>query len=208
MQLARMTRLIEQLQQLGIRDEAVLDAVSQVPREHFVSQAMLHQAYDNNALPIGYGQTISQPYIVARMTSLLSLNTDSHVLEVGTGSGYQTAVLSHLLDRVHTIERIKSLQWDAKRRLKVLDRYNIAFKHGDGWEGWDNKAPFDAILVTAAASYLPMQLVDQLKLGGKMVIPIGEEEQQLMLLTKTECGVESQQVEAVRFVPLISGELA
>lgn len=127
-------------------------------RESFLSQAMYHQAYDNNALPIGQGQTISQPYIVAKMTELLELQQNSRVLEIGTGSGYQTAVLAQLVDHVYSVERIKSLQWDAKRRLKQLDFYNISTKHGDGWQGWAAKAPFDAIIVTAAAESIPQAL--------------------------------------------------
>lgn len=149
-------RLITFLIENGIQDQKVLDAIYQLPRESFLSQAMYHQAYDNNALPIGQGQTISQPYIVAKMTELLELQQDSRVLEIGTGSGYQTAVLAQLVDHVYSVERIKSLQWDAKRRLKQLDFYNISTKHGDGWQGWSSKAPFDAIIVTAAAESLSL----------------------------------------------------
>lgn len=123
----------------GIQDQAVLNAIYRLPRENFVSQAMVHQAYDNNALPIGQGQTISQPYIVARMTELLNLNHKSKVLEIGTGSGYQTAVLAQLVEHVFSVERIKALQWEAKRRLKQLDFYNVSTKHADGWKGWPVK---------------------------------------------------------------------
>ncbi len=144
-------RLREFLVASGITNQQVLDAIYRLPRESFVSQAMMHQAYDNNALPIGQGQTISQPYIVAKMTELLNLTQNSRVLEIGTGSGYQTAVLAQLVDHVYSVERIKSLQWDAKRRLKQLDIYNVSTKHGDGWKGWASKGPFDAIIVTAAA---------------------------------------------------------
>lgn len=139
-------RLITFLIENGIQDQKVLDAIYHLPRESFLSQAMYHQAYDNNALPIGQGQTISQPYIVAKMTELLELQQDSRVLEVGTGSGYQTAVLAQLVDHVYSVERIKSLQWDAKRRLKQLDFYNISTKHGDGWQGWSSKAPLMRLL--------------------------------------------------------------
>ena len=173
-------RLSEHLQQLGIRDSAVLKAIANLPRESFLSDAMRHQAYDNNALPIGSGQTISQPYIVARMTELLELDYTSKVLEVGTGSGYQTAVLAQLVERVHTIERIKTLQWGAKRRLSKLDIYNVASKYGDGWKGWSAHAPFDAIIVTAAAAELPQALVDQLAVGGRLIIPVGDSHQQLL----------------------------
>ncbi|WP_104401355.1 protein-L-isoaspartate(D-aspartate) O-methyltransferase [Vibrio penaeicida] len=201
-------KLIEFLQGMGIQDINVLDAIRRLPRESFVSQAMMHQAYDNNALPIGAGQTISQPYIVAKMTELLNLRTDSKVLEVGTGSGYQTAVLAQLVDHVYSIERIKSLQWDAKRRLKQLDIYNVSTKHGDGWKGWAAKAPFDAIIVTAAASEVPAALVDQLDEGGILVIPVGEAEQTLIKVQKLNNEIVTEVIEIVRFVPLVAGDLA
>ncbi|GLQ73791.1 protein-L-isoaspartate O-methyltransferase [Vibrio sp. vnigr-6D03] len=201
-------KLIEFLQGMGIQDINVLDAIRRLPRESFVSQAMMHQAYDNNALPIGAGQTISQPYIVAKMTELLNLRTDSRVLEVGTGSGYQTAVLAQLVDHVYSIERIKSLQWDAKRRLKQLDIYNVSTKHGDGWKGWAAKAPFDAIIVTAAASEVPTALVDQLDEGGILVIPVGEAEQTLIKVQKLNNEIVTEVIEMVRFVPLVAGDLA
>ena len=201
-------KLIEYLVQQGIDDQAVLSAIHGLPRERFVSQAMMHQAYDNNALPIGLGQTISQPYIVAKMTQLLSLKPHSRVLEVGTGSGYQTAVLAQLVDHVFSIERIKFLQWEAKRRLKQLDIYNVSTKHGDGWQGWTAKAPFDAIIVTAAASVVPQALLNQLTDGGRLVIPVGEEEQQLLCICRQGDEWITQNVETVRFVPLVAGELA
>jgi protein-L-isoaspartate(D-aspartate) O-methyltransferase len=169
---------------------------------------MMHQAYDNNALPIGQGQTISQPYIVARMTELLELEPSSNVLEIGTGSGYQTAVLAQLVERVYSVERIKSLQWEAKRRLKQLDIYNISTKHGDGWLGWETKGPFDAIIVTAAAEVIPQALLAQLKDGGRMVIPVGETEQQLLKIERKGDEYLSTVVEMVRFVPLVAGDLA
>ncbi|WP_319535469.1 protein-L-isoaspartate(D-aspartate) O-methyltransferase [uncultured Vibrio sp.] len=201
-------RLIEYLIASGIKDQRVLDAIHHLPRERFVSQAMMHQAYDNNALPIGQGQTISQPYIVARMTELLELEPSSNVLEIGTGSGYQTAVLAQLVERVYSVERIKSLQWEAKRRLKQLDIYNISTKHGDGWLGWEAKGPFDAILVTAAAEVIPQALLAQLKDGGRMVIPVGETEQQLLKIERKGDEYLSTVVEMVRFVPLVAGDLA
>lgn len=201
-------KLIEYLVRQGIDDQAVLSAIYALPRERFVSQAMMHQAYDNNALPIGLGQTISQPYIVARMTQLLSLKPHSRVLEVGTGSGYQTAVLAQLVDHVFSIERIKFLQWEAKRRLKQLDIYNVSTKHGDGWQGWAAKAPFDAIIVTAAAPIVPQALLEQLTDGGRLVIPVGEEEQQLLCIIRQGNEWITQSVETVRFVPLVAGELA
>ncbi|WP_321283242.1 protein-L-isoaspartate(D-aspartate) O-methyltransferase [uncultured Vibrio sp.] len=201
-------RLIEYLIASGIKDQRVLDAIHHLPRERFVSQAMMHQAYDNNALPIGQGQTISQPYIVARMTELLELEPSSNVLEIGTGSGYQTAVLAQLVEHVYSVERIKSLQWEAKRRLKQLDIYNISTKHGDGWLGWEAKGPFDAILVTAAAEVIPQALLAQLKDGGRMVIPVGETEQQLLKIERQGAEYLSTVVEMVRFVPLVAGDLA
>jgi protein-L-isoaspartate(D-aspartate) O-methyltransferase len=201
-------RLIHFLVANGIQDNHVLDAVRCLPREQFVSQAMMHQAYDNNALPIGQGQTISQPYIVAKMTEMLELNRTSKVLEVGTGSGYQTAVLAQLVEHVYSIERIKSLQWEAKRRLKQLDIYNVSTKHGDGWQGWAAKAPFDAIIVTAAAESVPTALLEQLVEGGIMVIPVGTEDQQLLKITRQGDTFLSEVIEVVRFVPLVAGDLA
>ena len=192
----------------GITDPNILEVMRIVPRENFLPEAMRHQAYDNNALPIGAGQTISQPYIVAKMTQLLELKSHSRVLEIGTGSGYQTAVLSKLVDHVYSVERIKSLQWNAKRLLKQLDIYNISTKHADGWQGWAAKGPYDAIIVTAAASHLPAALIDQLADGGRLIIPIGDEHQDLIKIEKRQGECISTLVEAVRFVPLISGELA
>ncbi|MEZ9698528.1 protein-L-isoaspartate(D-aspartate) O-methyltransferase [Vibrio sp. 10N.261.46.E12] len=201
-------RLITFLIENGIQDQKVLDAIYQLPRESFLSQAMYHQAYDNNALPIGQGQTISQPYIVAKMTELLELQQGSRVLEIGTGSGYQTAVLAQLVDHVYSVERIKSLQWDAKRRLKQLDFYNISTKHGDGWQGWSSKAPFDAIIVTAAAESIPQALLQQLRDGGRLLIPVGDDEQQLLKIVRHGDEFLSSVIEMVRFVPLVPGELA
>ncbi|WP_261815958.1 protein-L-isoaspartate(D-aspartate) O-methyltransferase [Vibrio gallicus] len=201
-------RLVDQLRQLGIEDQSVLDAIGAIPREMFLSEAMHHQAYDNNALPIGCGQTISQPYIVAKMTSLLKLEPTSKVLEIGTGCGYQTAILSQLVQKVYSVERIKTLQWDAKRRLSRLNIYNIATKHGDGWMGWNANAPYDAIIVTAAASEVPAALIEQLVTGGRLIIPVGIDQQHLYQIVKTETGIESCFIEHVRFVPLVHGELA
>lgn len=201
-------KLVEFLRASGIQDHNVLEAIRALPRERFLSEAMMHQAYDNNALPIGAGQTISQPYIVAKMTELLQLNPQSKVLEVGTGSGYQTAVLAQLVEHVYSIERIKSLQWDAKRRLKQLDIYNISTKHGDGWQGWSSKGPFDAIIVTAAAASVPDALLHQLADGGRLVIPVGEEDQNLIKIDRIGDHYESSVIEMVRFVPLVAGDLA
>ena len=201
--------LIGQLIRQGIRDERVLAAMANVPREAFVDEAFAHQAWENMALPIGFGQTISQPYIVARMTEQLLMGSPSSVLEIGTGSGYQTAVLAQLVNHVYTVERIKTLQYQAKRRLQRLDLHNVSTRHGDGWAGWPTKAPFDAIIVTAAAPVVPEALVQQLKVGGRLIIPVGESrsEQQLVLIEKSSTRVHTERLEAVRFVPLVHGEL-
>ncbi|MDO6500691.1 protein-L-isoaspartate(D-aspartate) O-methyltransferase [Photobacterium sanguinicancri] len=196
------------LKQQGITNESVLAAIENVPRELFVDEAFSHQAYENNALPIGCGQTISQPYIVAKMTQLLALTPESKVLEIGTGSGYQTAVLAHLVNHVCSVERIKALQWQAKRRFKKLELHNISTKHGDGWLGWHNKGPFDAIIVTAAAESLPVELLTQLTHGGRLIIPVGEHQQVLKQVTRQGDEFLYQDIEVVRFVPLVAGELA
>lgn len=201
--------LISYLQAEGIKDQKVLQAVAAIPRHIFVEPAFAHQAYHNNALPISCGQTISQPYIVAKMTELLNITSrDMKILEIGTGSGYQTAILSQFVDHLYSIERIKKLQMEAKRRLKALDIYNVSTKHGDGWKGWKAKGPFDAIIVTAAAESLPEALLEQLNEGGKLIIPVGDNEQRLQCITRQGDGFSHQDIEAVRFVPLVAGELA
>ena len=171
-------------------------------------EALQHQAYDNTALPIGYGQTISQPYTVARMTEALALTRTSRVLEIGTGSGYQTAILAHLVDHVYSVERIKALQWQAKRRLKQLDLHNISTRHGDGWEGWESRGPFDAIIVTAAPSEIPPALISQLADGGVLIAPIGDKNQVLQHIQRQGNQLKLINIEPVRFVPLVKGELA
>lgn len=203
-----MKELLAQLRQQGIHDERLLEALSQVPRERFVDEALSHKAYDNIPLPIGYGQTISQPYIVAKMTALLDISANDHVLEIGTGSGYQTAVLAHLASHVYSVERVKSLQWTAKRRFKQLDLHNISTRHGDGWEGWQSKGPFDAIIVTAAPHEIPSKLLEQLKDGGRLVLPVGDKDQALKLITRRGNDYHSNVIEKVRFVPLVAGDLA
>ncbi|WP_299793645.1 protein-L-isoaspartate(D-aspartate) O-methyltransferase [uncultured Shewanella sp.] len=200
--------LARSLHQAGIKNEDVLKALADTPRELFLDTALGHKAYENTALPIGQGQTISQPYIVARMTELLLENAPSKVLEIGTGSGYQAAILAQLVPELCTVERIKSLQIQARQRLKRLDLHNISFKYGDGWKGWANKGPFDSIMVTAAASSIPEALLAQLADNGVLVIPVGEESQQLLKVVRHGDTFSSEVVEMVRFVPLVNGELA
>ncbi|WP_336997677.1 protein-L-isoaspartate(D-aspartate) O-methyltransferase [Leclercia sp. M50] len=204
----RVQTLLNQLRSQGIADERVLDAISRVPREKFVDEAFEHKAWDNVALPIGQGQTISQPYMVARMTELLELTPDSRVLEIGTGSGYQTAILAHLVHHVCSVERIKGLQWQARRRLKQLDLHNVSTRHGDGWQGWKARGPFDAIIVTAAPPEIPAALMAQLDDGGILVLPVGDEHQLLKRVRRRGNEFIIDTVEAVRFVPLVKGELA
>ncbi|WP_455820146.1 protein-L-isoaspartate(D-aspartate) O-methyltransferase [Pseudomonas cerasi] len=204
----RIETLLAQLRQQGIDDERLLKAIEDVPRERFVDEAFEHKAWENTALPIGSGQTISQPYMVAKMTSLLALTPESRVLEIGTGSGYQTAILAHLVEHVCSVERIKGLQWQAKRRLKQLDLHNVSTRHGDGWLGWPSRGPFDAIIVTAAPPEIPQALMSQLDEGGIMVLPVGEEQQVLQRIRRKGDEFIIDTVEAVRFVPLVKGDLA
>jgi len=204
----RIDTLLAQLRAQGITDERLLQAIADVPRERFVDEAFEHKAWDNTALPIGSGQTISQPYMVARMTALLELDPHSRVLEIGTGSGYQTAILAHLVDHVCSVERIKGLQWQAKRRLKKLDLHNISTRHGDGWLGWPARGPFDAIIVTAAPPEIPTALIAQLGEGGRMVLPVGEDHQVLKRLRRRKGELTEEIIEPVRFVPLVQGDLA
>lgn len=204
----RVQTLLALLRQQGIQDERLLQAIAAVPRERFVDEAFEHKAYENTALPIGSGQTISQPYMVAKMTELLRLTPVSRVLEIGTGSGYQTAILANLVKHVCSVERIKGLQWQAKRRLKQLDLHNVSTRHGDGWQGWASRGPFDAIIVTAAPPEIPRALLEQLDEGGVMVLPVGEQSQMLQVVKHHAGEFIIQTVEAVRFVPLVKGELA
>ncbi|MFT6125395.1 MAG: protein-L-isoaspartate(D-aspartate) O-methyltransferase [Shewanella sp.] len=200
--------LAKKLAEAGIRHPAVLHAVATTPRELFLDGALAHKAYENTALPIGQGQTISQPYIVARMTELLLQHNPQKVLEIGTGSGYQAAVLASLIPELFTIERIKALQIQARQRLKRLDLHNVAFKYGDGWQGWSNRGPFDGIMVTAAAATVPQALLEQLSEHGVLIIPVGEDTQQLLKITRIGQTFKSEIIEAVKFVPLINGDLA
>lgn len=189
-------------------DNKVLEMMATVPRHEFVPEAMKGYAYENRPLSIGHGQTISQPYIVAIMTDLLALTKASRVLELGTGSGYQAAILSGLVKQVFTIEIVEPLGLAAKERLARLGYDNVSVRIGDGYYGWDEQAPFDAIIVTAAASHIPPPLTQQLKVGGRMIIPVGTQfmTQQLLLVTKQEKGrLISRQILPVRFVPVTGG---
>lgn len=207
---ARAKKLIQQLSDLGITNQEVLRVIAETPRHVFMPESLAHKAYENTALPIGNGQTISQPLMVATMTQLLMQHNCHNVLEIGTGSGYQTAILAQLVDKVFSVERIAQLQYQAKRRLRQLDLHNVSMRHGDGWKGWSSKAPFDGIIVTAAASEVPTDLVAQLADGGVMIIPVGgtNESQSLTVIRRFGDSVEQQQIGDVRFVPLVKGELS
>jgi protein-L-isoaspartate(D-aspartate) O-methyltransferase len=197
-------RLIRKLREKGISDENVLEAFRRVPRHLFVDRMLYVQAYDDNALPIGCGQTISQPYIVAFMTQLLRLGRDQKILEIGTGSGFQTAILAQFSRRVYSIERNRELGALALKRLRDMGYENIVFKVGDGTRGWVQHAPFDRIIVTAGAPAIPRELHDQLAVGGRMIIPTGDRgAQQLEVYDKRENGVEKTAAGSVVFVPLI-----
>jgi protein-L-isoaspartate(D-aspartate) O-methyltransferase len=200
-------RLVQRLRDQGITNLSVLDRVRNVPRHIFVDEALGSRAYEDTALPIGFGQTISQPYIVARMTeALLEAGPLTSVLEVGTGCGYQTAVLAPLVDRIYTIERVEPLVTRAKERIKELGIRNVRFRHGDGTVGWKAHAPFDGILVAAAPLVVPEELIKQLKVGGRLLVPVGPEgQQELIRFTRKEQRVERQSLGAVAFVPLLGG---
>ncbi|RJE76609.1 protein-L-isoaspartate O-methyltransferase [Pseudoalteromonas citrea] len=200
--------LIEQLKELGVEDAKVLAVLEQTPRHLFVDDVLKHKSYENTALPIGQGQTISQPFIVGKMTEILrQVGVEGSVLEIGTGSGYQTAILAQLFESVCTVERIKSLQWQAKRRMHQLDLYNVSMKHGDGWLGWSSKAPFAGIIVTAAAKSVPQSLLQQLEDGGALIVPLGEHEQVLTLFVRQGEQFIEHPLAPVKFVPLIAGDI-
>lgn len=197
-------RLIEELQQKGIRDLAVLKAFDEVPRHLFVPTGVRHRAYDDTALPIGQGQTISQPWVHARYLELLGLTGSEKVLEIGTGSGFQTALLTRLADRVFSIERIPALAELARTTLKEVGIESVIQRVGDGTLGWPEHAPFDAILVGAASPDVPQPLVDQLAVGGQLLVPVGgRDEQELVRVRRTATGIERATLDAMRFVPLI-----
>jgi protein-L-isoaspartate(D-aspartate) O-methyltransferase len=200
-------RLVQRLREQGIRSEVVLERIRNVPRHLFVDEALSSRAYEDTALPIGHGQTISQPYIVARMTeALLEGFSGESVLEIGTGCGYQTAVLAPLVRRIYSVERIRELLARARQRLRDLDVYNVQFRPGDGWEGWPKYAPYDGIGVAAAAPVLPQKLLDQLAPDGRLVLPVGPSgRQDLMLVTRRDDHFEQVSLGAVSFVPLVAG---
>jgi len=201
-------RLVQRLRDQGIANESILDVINSTPRHAFVDEALAHRAYEDIALPIGFNQTISQPYIVARMTeALLAGGPLDRVLEIGAGCGYQAAVLAQLVNKVYTVERISGLLDKAVSRFRLLRLRNIQYKHADGVVGWPERGPFDGIIVTASPRQVPDELIAQLKVGGRMVVPVGQaDHQELILLCKTEDGITTEVLEAVRFVPLLGGK--
>jgi protein-L-isoaspartate(D-aspartate) O-methyltransferase len=203
---SRKIRLVLDLRRAGVTDTAVLSAIERTPRELFVLEAFRDRAYENTALPIGLGQTISQPLVVALMTEALELNDRHKVLEIGTGSGYQTAILSKLCRRVYSIERHRPLLKQAEEQFQRLRITNVTTRTGDGWKGWPEQAPFDRIIVTAAADELPQSLCDQLAIGGIMVVPVGRTgAQRLLKVRRGEDGLDIRTMGNVRFVPLVRG---
>ncbi len=200
-------RLVDRLRDHGIRDERVLKAILQVPRHEFVDEALSSRAYEDTALPISNRQTISQPWVVAKMTeALLDGGSPQKILEIGTGSGYQAAILAHLVPQVFTVERIKELLKTARRRFHALGLHNIHTRHADGHLGWPSQAPFDGIIITAAARTLPSELLEQLRPGGLLVLPLEQQGQQrLLALRRSEDGFEETDLGGVTFVPLLSG---
>lgn len=201
-------RLVQRLKDQGIRSSEVLEQIRNVPRHLFVDEALASRAYEDTALPIGLGQTISQPYIVARMTeALLSDFEGESILEIGTGCGYQTAVLSPLVKKIYSIERIPELLKRTRQRLRDLDIYNVQFRPGDGWQGWHKYAPYDGIIVAAAAPELPEKLLEQLAPGGRLVIPIGPAGlQELTMVIRRNDHFKHVSLGAVSFVPLVAGK--
>ena len=199
-------RLIQRLMDQGITRFEVLEAIRSVPRHLFVDEALAHRSYEDTALPIGYGQTLSQPYVVARMSELaLAQGRPEKVLELGSGSGYQTAILASLVGEICAIERIKPLLERARKQLRALRVRNVRLRHGDGLDGWDSEAPFDLILGAAAPERLPTQLLEQLAPGGRLILPVGGERQQLTMVTATPEGYVEEVIEEVNFVPMVRG---
>ncbi len=201
------SRMVARLRQQGITDERVLDVIDAIPRHVFIDEALAHRAYEDTALPIGFNQTISQPYIVARMTeALFAAGPLTKVLEIGTGSGYQTAVLAQLADKIYSVERIQGLLDKAKERLRFLGNKNTQFKYDDGNIGWPDRAPYDGIIVTASPRNLPKELLNQLAPGGRLIVPVGDERQQLKRITNHDGEFEIEVLEDVKFVPLLGGK--
>ncbi len=201
-------RLVERLKNHGIRASAVLEQIRNVPRHLFVDEALASRAYEDTALPIGHSQTISQPYVVAKMTEALLEGFDGDkVLEIGTGCGYQTAVLAPLVKEIYTVERIPELLRKAKQRLRQLDIYNVRFRHDDGWQGWPKYAPYDGIIVAAAAPELPRKLLEQLAPGGRLIMPVGPSgAQELTMVLRRDDHFEQLSLGGVSFVPLVKGK--
>lgn len=202
-------RLLGRLMDQGIRNMQVLDVIRSTPRHIFLDEALSHRAYEDVALPIGHNQTISQPYIVARMTeAIITSGSVDRVLEIGTGCGYQTAIIAPLAGKVYSVERIKPLLDRARRNLKELRLRNVDLRHTDGTLGWPEKGPFDAIMTTAAPQVIPQELLQQLADGGRLIIPVGgDEHQELKLITRKGNEFEEQILDMVRFVPLLRGQL-
>lgn len=190
----------------GVGDKEVIRVMKHTPRHLFVPDHLREQAYRDHPLPIGSGQTISQPYIVALMTEYLGLTGTEKVLEIGTGSGYQAAILAQLADSCYTLEVVEDLARESEKRLREMEYNNVVVKWGDGYRGWPEHAPFDRIIITAAPDIIPQELVDQLAVGGRMVLPVGSHFQELVLITKTKKGVRRQNIIPVRFVPMIHPE--
>lgn len=201
-------RMIKRLQEQGIKDVRVLEAIKETPRHIFLDEALSHRAYEDSSLPIGHNQTLSQPYIVARMTEiLLAAGPLNRVLEIGTGSGYQSVVLAQLVEKLYSVERIRPLQEKARQRIKLLGLKNVQLKHADGGFGWPEQGPFDGILSAAAPSSIPDELLNQLAVGGRLIIPVGDDEQSLHLVIRTQDGFETQVIEPVKFVPMRTGTI-
>ena len=199
-------RLVQQLREMGVINSKVLNTIEMLPRHIFVDEALASRAYENTALPIGHGQTISQPYIVGLMTQILFDKPRNKVLEIGTGCGYQTAVLSPMCEKVVSVERIVKLHRQARDRLYDLGVRNVIFRHGDGFLGFPDNAPYDGILAAAVSEDIPSELIEQLTVGGRAVMPVGRDTKQVLIVVdKTATGITKQEVEAVRFVPRLAG---
>ena len=201
-------RLIDRLKEQGIKSRIVLDQIKKVPRHIFVDEALSSRAYEDTALPIGHGKTISQPYIVARMTEVLLNHVNGNkILEIGTGCGYQTAVLSPLFKKIYSVERINPLLVKTKKRLRSLGIYNVNYRHDDGWNGWEKYGPYDGIIVAAAAPRVPEKLLHQLEIGGTLIMPFGEKEkQELVIVYRDGDNFDYKRLGAVSFVPLVKGK--